>query len=430
MFTYVYILFVTKNITHSSVPTSSSLAMPVLVLLVCFIFNLMGRGVGDTYMAFLLPLGSEFGWHRSQMTSVYSALMVVVGLASPLVGMVFERFGPRVLYGCGLVLLGSGHFLAGQLQQLWQFYLCISMLGGLGVSAMGMVPASALLSRWFNGRLSTAIGLAYAGFGCGSLLMVPLAQALINEYGWRDAYRLIGGTLLLLSPAVLLLPWGTIRAGHPRRLSMQKAPILQASATTPLREAMRHRPFWMLVQVMFFTAVAMYLIIVQSVAYLIDIGFAPLAAATAFGTAAMLSVVGVSTSGWLADRFGHKPAATASFTGTFLGVVLLYVMSYHSTHWLLGGYVVLFGIFQGARGPIIASLSARLFPGHGQATIYGAIYACMSIGSGVGAMLSGVLHDLTGGYRAAFLLSMACVLLAATPFWTSSKLIPAEKRAE
>jgi len=404
--------------------------MPVLVLLLCFLFNLTGRGVSDTYLVFLLPLGSEFGWHRSQMTSVYSALMVVSGLASPLVGMVFERFGPRVLYGSGLVLLGTGHFLAGQLQQLWQFYLCISVLGGLGVSAMGMVPASALISRWFHGRLSTAMGLVYAGFGCGSLLMVPLAQALINEYGWRDAYRLIGGTLLSIAPLALLLPWGTIRAGHPRGPSRQKAPVPQASTTTPLRQAMRHRPFWMLVQVMFFTAVAMYLIIVQSVAYLIDIGFSPLKAAAAFGTAAMLSVVGVSAAGWLADRFGHRPAATVSFTGTFLGAALLYAMSYRSTHWLLGGYVVLFGIFQGARGPIIASLSARLFPGPGQATIYGAIYACMSIGSGVGALLSGVLHDLTGGYRATFLLSMACVLIAATPFWTSNALIPAKKQAE
>lgn len=396
--------------------------MPVLVLLLCFLFNLTGRGVSDTYLVFLLPLGSEFGWHRSQMTSVYSALMVVGGLASPLVGMVFERFGPRVLYGSGLVLLGTGHFLAGQLQQLWQFYLCISVLGGLGVSAMGMVPASALISRWFHGRLSTAMGLVYAGFGCGSLLMVPLAQALINEYGWRDAYRLIGGTLLLLAPLALLLPWGTIRAGHPRGPSRQKTSAPQASATTPLRQAMRHRPFWMLVQVMFFTAVAMYLIIVQSVAYLIDIGFSPLKAAAAFGTAAMLSVVGVSAAGWLADRFGHKPAAMVSFAGTFLGAALLFAMSYHSTHWLLGAYIVLFGIFQGARGPIIASLSARLFPNPGLATIYGTIYACMSIGAGLGALLSGVLHDLTGGYRASFVLSMVCVAIAASPFWASNAL--------
>lgn len=400
-------------------------AMPALVLALCFAFNFIGRGVGDTYMVFLLPLGSEFGWHRSQMTSVYSALMVISGLASPLAGIAFERWGPRVLYASGLGLLGTGYFLAGQAHTLWQFYLCIGVLGGLGAAAVGMVPAAALISRWFDRRLSTAIGLAYAGFGCGALLMVPLAQTLIDAHGWRDAYQRIGGALLVLLPLSLALPWRRIRAG----LARTPPPQLRSVALLPvqLRTALVDRRFWLMVQVMFFTATGMYLIIVQSVAYLVDIGFTPLQAAGAFGSAGMLSVLGVSGAGWLADRFGHRRAATLSFSGTFLGTVVLFLMSFQTPHWLLGAYVLLFGLCQGARGPVIASLSARLFPGPGQAAIYGAIYACMSVGSGLGALLSGALHDLTGGYRASFLLSMACVFIAAAPFWTPRILIPAER---
>ncbi len=402
----------------------STAALPVLVLALCFAFNFLGRGVGDTYMVFLLPLGAEFGWHRSQMTSVYSALMVVSGLASPLSGIVFERWGPRTLDAGGLALLGAGYWLAGQARTLWQFYLCIGLLGGLGASAIGMVPAAALISRWFDRRMSTAIGLAYAGFGCGTLLMVPLAQTLIDGRGWREAYHLIGGTLLVLLPLSLALPWRRIRAGG----AAAAPPVARTSSTAlpgPLRAAMGERRFWLLVQVMFFTAVGMYLIIVQSVAYLVDIGFTSLQAAGAFGSAGMLSVIGVSGAGWLADRYGYKRAATLSFSGTFLGTAVLFGMSFHSSHWLLGAYVLLFGLCQGARGPVVASLSARLFPGPGQAAIYGAIFACMSVGSGLGALLSGVLHDLSGGYRASFVLSMVCVLAAAAPFWTSRILIPA-----
>lgn len=407
-----------------------SMATPVLVLTLCFFFNFIGRGIGDTYMVFLLPLGAEFGWNRSQMTSVYSTLMVVSGIAAPLAGIVFERWGPRVLYAAGLALLGTGYSLAGRLNQLWQFYICIGLLGGLGVSAISMVPAAALISRWFQKRMSTAIGLAYAGFGAGSLLIVPLAQTLIDDRGWRAAYSLLGGAVLLLLPLSLLLPWRAILAGHASGATQRPATHGGTSHPGPLRVAIGQRRFWLLVQVMFFTATGMYLIIVQSVVYLVEIGFTPLQAAGAFGSAAMLSVIGVSTAGWLADHFGHKRAATFSFIGTFLGTAMLYLMSYQSTHWLLVAYVLMFGICQGARGPLIASLCARLFTGPGQATIYGAIYACMSIGSGVGALLSGVLHDLTGGYRVTFLLSMVCVLIAATPFWTSSELIPAKTKAE
>ncbi len=412
-----------------------SAALPVLVVALCFGFNFIGRGVGDTYMVFLLPLGAEFGWHRSQMTSVYSVLMVVSGLASPLVGLVFERYGPRVLYAGGLALMGTAYLLAGRASTLWHFYLCVGVLGGLGASAIGMVPAASLISRWFEHRISTAIGLAYAGFGCGALLIVPLAQALIDARGWRGAYQALGSTLLVLLPLSLLLPWRLIQAGHAGgaegkpALSVvhPSAPAREAGGRGPVRAALRERRFWLLVQVMFFTAAGIYLIVVQSVAYLVDIGFTPLQAAGAFGSAGMLSVLGVSASGWLSDRYGHKRAASVSFSGTFLGTLVLFALSYQSSHWLLAAYVLLFGICQGARGPVVASLCARLFPGPGQAAIYGTIYACMSVGSGLGALLSGVLHDLTGGYRASFALAMLCVVVAALPFWTSNRLM-LEKR--
>jgi len=411
---------VKNSVADETTPPATPVAMAATVLVLCFAFNFVGRGVGDTYMVFLLPLEQEFGWHRSQMTSVYSALMVVSGLAAPLGGMVFERWGPRLLYASGLTLLGSGYFLASQATSLWQFYVCISLLGGLGVAAIGMVPAAALISRWFERRLSTAIGVAYAGFGCGSLLIVPLAQTLIDAEGWRHAYRVIGATLLVLLPLSLALPWRTIRAGLPSLVAPRHR---SAAGAGPVRAALRDRTFWRLVQVMFFTAVGMFLIIVQSVAYLVDVGYTALQAATAFGAAGALSVVGVSSSGWLADRFGHRRAATLSFVGTFLGISLLLAMSYGASLAMLVAYVLLFGICQGARGPLAAGLSARLFSGPGQATIYGVIFACMSIGSGIGSLLAGALHDLSGGYRAGFVLSMVCVLLAALPFWTSDALI-------
>ncbi len=411
-----------KNVADSPPAPAAPVAMAVAVLVLCFAFNFIGRGVGDTYMVFLLPLEKEFGWHRSQMTSVYSALMIVSGLAAPLGGMVFERWGPRLLYAGGLGLLGTGYFLASKVTELWQFYLCISLIGGLGIAAIGMVPAAALISRWFERRLGTAIGLAYAGFGCGSLVIVPLAQTLIDGDGWRHAYQVIGAALLVLLPLSLAMPWTSIRAGVPS-LTVTRQRVHAGAG--PVRAALRHRTFWRLVQVMFFTAVGMYLIIVQSVAYLVDVGFTPLQSATAFGAAGALSVLGVSSAGWLADRFGHRRAATASFAGTFLGTSLLFAMSFGANLWLLAAYVLLFGICQGARGPLIAGLSARLFSGPGQATIYGVIFACMSVGSGIGALLAGALHDLTGGYRAGFVLSMVCVLLAALPFWTSDALIVA-----
>jgi MFS family permease len=108
----------------------SHVAMAIVVLSLCFMFNMAGRGVGDTYIVFLLPLGQEFGWSRSEMSSVYSIYMLTSGLSAPFVGVLFDRWGPKVVYSCGLICLGIGYVLASKLSQLWQFYICVGVLGG------------------------------------------------------------------------------------------------------------------------------------------------------------------------------------------------------------------------------------------------------------------------------------------------------------
>jgi len=85
--------------------------MALVVLVICFVFNMLGRGVGDTYVTFLLPLETEFGWSRSELSSVYSIYMVANGLSAPFVGVLFDRWGPRLVYLLGVGCLGLGYFL-------------------------------------------------------------------------------------------------------------------------------------------------------------------------------------------------------------------------------------------------------------------------------------------------------------------------------
>jgi MFS family permease len=395
--------------------------MPALVLLLAFTCNMLGRGVGDTFIVFLLPLSDTFAWTRAQVSSIYSIYLVVSGIAAPLTGLLLDRWGPRVVYPAGLALLGAGCLLAGHLTQLWQFQACIGILNGIGVSMLGMVPASMLISRWFRDRMSTAMGVAYAGFGTGTLLIVPLAQYLIESHGWRETYRLIGLALLVLLPLVFLVPWRRLAAG-PAKVPARKSHPLDETRAWQVGSAMKTRAYWQLVQVFAFTALAMYAMLAQIVAYLVQVGLKPLEAATAFGAQGLLSVMGMMASGWSSDRFGFRATATASFVSTFIGIGFLLLLSVHPAAWLVVPFVLFFGISQGARGPIVASITARTFRGPAFATISGTIFACMSVGGAVGSWASGMLYDLTGGYRASFVFSMACVAIAVAPFWTARPL--------
>ena len=389
----------------------------VAVLATVFLFNLLGRGSGDTYAVFLLPLEREFGWARSQLTSVYSMYLLVGAFIAPLAGTLFDRFGPRATYGGGLACLAAAFFLASSLGNLWEFYLFVGVMIGIGVGLVGMVPASALLTRWYRTRLSTAIGIAFSATGMGGLIFVPLAQALIGAYDWRTTYRILAALLVLAVPlALLAIPWKAFLAGLQDSVAARQA--RGPGEGWGVRSAMGTRLYWALVQVFFFTATAMFIVLVQAVVYLIDIGFSPITAATAYGITGMLSVVSVSTSGLLADRFGFRQVVSASFAGTASGVLVLLALSYASSAALLALFVLVFGLCMGVRGPIISAIATRHFAGPRVATIYGTIYSANAIGAAFGSLMGGVLHDLTGDYRTGFVLSLCAVALAVAPFWT------------
>ena len=388
----------------------------LIVLGVCLLLNLIGRGTADTYVVFLLPLEQDLGWSRSQMTGVYSIYLLVNGLTAPAVGMLFDRLGPRLVYGFGMAALGVSYVLASCVHNVWQFYATVGAGTGVAVAALGMVPSSTLIARWFRERLSTAMSVAFAGLGLGALIIVPGAQALIGAHGWREAYRILGIILLCFVPLVLTLPWRHFLEGHPAYREVRRAVNASGEEWT-IASAMRSPNFWGLVWVFFFTSVGMFSVTVQTVVYLVEQGFPALLAATAFGTASMLSVFGIVTTGAIADRFGPRRTVTATYIGSIVGMGFLMALSWYPVQGLLLGYIVAFGLCQGARGPIISSMTTRLFAGKHVASIYGIIYATNAFGAGLGAFLGGVLHDFTGSYRPGFVVSVCILICAGVPFW-------------
>ena len=262
----------------------------------------------------------------------------------------------------------------------------------------GMVPASAMLSRWFHARLSRAIGIAFSATGVGIIVFVPIAQTLVDAL--RLARRLPGAGH---RHARASCRWCCSRcrggalppAGRP---SARASCRLRAREWT-LRKAMGTRIYWGMVQAFFFTAVGMFSIFVQLVAFLVDAGFSPLTAATAFGICGMLSAGSVMGSGFLTERFGSRQTVSVSFVGTISGMLLLLAMTRYPSMPLLVAFVLVFGASLGVRGPIISSICTRHFAGPRVATIYGTVFASNSLGAALGSLVGGVLHDLTRRLR-------------------------------
>ncbi|QDO97122.1 MFS transporter [Ferrovibrio terrae] len=388
--------------------------LALLALTIAFGFIFVSRGVADSWMVFLLPVEQEFGVSRQQTAGVYSTYMLSTGLSAPLAGLMLRRFGARLNYALGVLLIGCAMLLAAQAHVIAELYIYVGVLASMGISAIGIVPASALIGHWYRHRMSVAMGAAYAGLGSGSLLMVPLAQWSIEWQGWRGTYTTMGWSLAVLLLLTLILPWHRLHGtGRAQGASGDSA---AGEAGITLRRALRRPEFIGLAVSFAFTGFSMYMVIVQVVPFLVDSGYAPLKAATAFGLAGMLSVFGVISTGWLSHRYGLRPIALLSFACTFTGIFCLLGLSFRNSELLLVCFVGIFGIAQGARGPVVATMSNRLFPGPSAAAIYGVIFACSNVGAGIGAWISGYLHDASDSYRPALLLAAAGIALAAAPF--------------
>src|SRR5947199_1115283 len=200
-----------SSVSHRPEHAAPRLAFVVLAL--CFLLMALARGASETFTVFLLPISNAFGWDRAQTISVYSIGALCVGLAGPFVGRLFDHSGPRAVYAIGLLLLGAGFSVAAFAQQLWQLQLCIGLAAGLGSACLGQVTGSLLVSRWFGPRLPTALAVVASAAGAGVLLLVPLAQVLVDQAGWRGAYHILGGVMLVGAVPLLLLPWRRITAG-------------------------------------------------------------------------------------------------------------------------------------------------------------------------------------------------------------------------
>ena len=392
----------------------------LFVFAFCLVMIASSRGMGETYAIFLLPLSETFGWNRANVTSIYAIYMLAFGFGSLLSGLVFDRFGPRFNYIIGLTLLAGCYGFAGNLDSLVSFCLVIGICGGIGAAMVGIVPTQSLISRWFHRRRGTVLSIAYSGQGIGVMLLAPAAQLAIQQFGWQQAYEMASFGFILFFILMLFLPWQRITAGMIAPENPADRAATQSTKTPKglsLAEAIRLPEFWGFFVIFGASAISVFAVSLQTVAYLIEQNFSAVQAAFAFGSIGMLTVIGIAITGMLADRYPRHLVATGSYGLTIIGILAL-VSLQHLPHWgLLGLFVLCFGLSAGARGPIITTQMAELFAGRGLASIFGATNIGQGCGAAIGAFMAGFLYDTTGGYNTGFIVSVTFAMIGLSMFW-------------
>lgn len=354
-------------------------------------------GIAYSFGAFLEPMAVEFGAGRGA-TSAFFALtsLTYFGLGA-LSGVAVDRYGPRRVLLVGAVALGAGLAATSQAGELWIGLVTYGLGVGIGV-ACAYVPMVAVVGGWFERRRTLAIGVAVTGIGLGTLIVAPLAAALIEDFGWRDTHLLLGAA----GAAVLGIC----------ALVVRSPPVRPGPAALTLGEAVRNRDYRRLYLASGLLSVALFVPFVHLPGYAEQAGADRVAAAALVGVIGAASTAGRLVLGVVAARTG----ALRAFRWCFLTMGASFALwGLDGGYGVLVVFAVVLGIGYGGFVALGPAVVAERFGTTRLGGLLGLLYTSAGIGSAVGAPLAGAAVDATGSYVPAI---AGCLVLGLAGYLT------------
>ena len=357
----------------------------------------------------LMPfLKEDLGWSYGLVSSAGAVMLTTMALVAPLAGMMLDRHGARPVYAIGMALAALGAGLAAFMSEPWQLVLFIGIIGGAGFAAISPSLVSTTVAANFDRGLGLATGIATSGSTAGQIALMPLLAVLIGLLGWRSSLLIAAAAVVTTAIAVtLLIGRREIPAARGKPDRRARRGLLAV-----FRELARHRIFWLLAggfAICGFTTAGV--VKIHLIPYAVTCGFPLFEGAAAYGVLSAFSLVGMIAFGHLSDRF-HRPALLALIY-FMRALTFLILMQIAGSSPLLFAFAVLFGSFDYATFPIVASLVASHIGRHIMGFTMGLIFASHSLGAAAGSFLGGQLFELFARYDWVWIVSFSLALLAA-----------------
>jgi MFS family permease len=403
----------------------------------------LAYGIWYSYSVILVALLAEFGWSRSLLAGAFSVFAIVHGVTNPIVGFLCDRVRPPLLVGLGGTCLGIALWANSTISEPWQLYLGFGVLTAMSVALCGWLPALVMVERRYQHRLGLAMGIVSSGIGVGMVTVVPLCQFLIDTYGWRIAFRVLGCICAFwIVPAAIYLYASTPRPSrgysrseedefvHDLGESVATEPnVSKRSSSISLREALRMAPFWLMVSAFFFGSICSQTLHVHQVAYLVDHGLSAMVAASVVGVVGLASVVGKTGGGWLSDRFERELVFVCGIAILVASVAVLAWTGRMPSAFGTYTYAIMLGIGYSATASLVPAMMSDRFSGVYFGSIIGIGLFGSALGSAIGPWLAGLTFDRTGSYDTAFVIAAIAGIASGSAGWIARVLRLRERSA-
>lgn len=388
-------------------------------------------GTKNSEAVYFNALKDAFGRSATYTSAVFSLAGLMGAVCAPLLGVLLDRWGARVLFPLAGLFILCGWFGASYTTELWQMFIFYSVFAGIGHTAISSFSMTATVAPWFPHTRGRMLGLADSGNPIGQAVFAPLAGVLTTAVGWRWAYRIFGA----IFAALIAVPNGLLQRRPPETVTIRNAPTDASHAqpapaptdTGPRRTASRAGPslgnsvrdaaMWLLVLTRVFGSTGTQMIRVHLVTFFVLAGYSVQTAANTLGAVGLVSVFARPLVGLATDRWGRESVYTVGM-GVAAGAVLLVLwLGDGRSFWPLAIYVGLAGITDGISGLIIGAKAADIFPSESLGTVMGFVEMGRGAAIFLGPIIAGLMFDLQGDYVQAFILSAILTVASVCAMW-------------
>ncbi|NDH61672.1 MAG: MFS transporter [Alphaproteobacteria bacterium] len=367
-------------------------------------------GVGMWCLVVALPaLQQDLGVSRADISFAYTMNTLGFFAGGVTWGYVVDRRGIVVTAILSAIGLGAGFALASTAPSLTLVAAAQALIGFS--AAATFAPLVADISHWFEKRRGIAVAIAASGNYLAGAVWPPIIELLIRDHGWRVTYW-VAAALCLATMVPLAL---TLRRKPPQHHTASGESTEGVAPYSPRSLGLSPNALQaVLIVAGIGCCVAMSMPQVHIVAYCADLGYGTASGATMLSLMLGFGIVSRIASGWIADKVGGVKTLLLGSTLQCVALVVYMIDDSLNSLYLASA---LFGLFQGGIVPSYAIIVREYFPPKEAGFRVSLAISSTLIGMALGGWMGGVLFDMTGSYRAAFINGIAWNLLNGAVAW-------------
>jgi MFS family permease len=326
-------------------------------------------------------------------------------------GFINDRASPRFIILTGGILFGGGIFFSGFAKSLGMLIVSYGLGTGLGLGLVyGCVVANMI--KFFPDHRGLVGGLVTASYGVCSVIMPPLANALIAANGVTATFKIIGAVMMILIGAasffIIRCPPGFVPEGWTPPVAKSGGPV---GAEKDWKGMLLDPIFYVMMMMLCCGAFSGLMVISQASPVAQEmIGMSAASAAVAVSFLALVNTFGRIVAGFLSDKVGVIKTLVGVFAVSMAGLIVLYV----SGDFAGGASVVLFyvgisciGLAFGAIMGIYPGFTAAQFGSKHNSVNYGIMFIGFALSGYFGPTIMSEIKASSGSYQKAFLVSLA-----------------------